>query len=250
MLRSFFVAFQFLTAIPVRIKGEVDCKLFSDATVYFPVVGIILGLILSIVHRVSYALVSDSLACIISVVILILLTGGLHIDGFADTIDGFYAGRNKEEILKIMKDPHVGTMGVIAIVCLIMLKTGFIGLLDIPLRLNTLVIMPVLSRWSMVFAMFLFGYARDQGKAKKFFSGLNAVRLFLATLITIVFVILFMGSTGLLLMFAVLLATYSAGVIFKRKINGLTGDILGFINELNELIVLSTLYLNIFLISG
>ena len=150
---------------------------------------------------------------------------------------------NRTDILRIMRDSHIGTMGVLALIGIIILKIGFLQSLSLSIRFKSLLIMTVLSRWSMVLAILLFNYARREGKAKYFFSGLTWKEFSSATLITVIIILFVFRFKGIVLIFAVTLCTFIFGKVMKRKIGGMTGDTLGAINEINEVLIL--LFLNI-----
>ncbi|MFA5403215.1 MAG: adenosylcobinamide-GDP ribazoletransferase, partial [Candidatus Omnitrophota bacterium] len=112
-MNSFLLALQFLTVIPLKIKGVTEEKL-ARATLYFPLVGLLIGLVLFQINLGLFILNFPSFTIsIILIVFLAGLTGGLHLDGLSDSADAFLSGRSKEEMLNIMRDPHSGVMGVL-----------------------------------------------------------------------------------------------------------------------------------------
>ncbi|MDP2943504.1 MAG: adenosylcobinamide-GDP ribazoletransferase, partial [Candidatus Omnitrophota bacterium] len=98
----------------------------------------------------------------------IIITGGIHLDGFADTCDGFYGKRSREDILKIMRDSHIGAMGATSLTALLLLKFAILSSVAQEDLLKILVITAVFARWSQVLACTISKYARDEGKAKYF----------------------------------------------------------------------------------
>ncbi|MBI5123898.1 MAG: adenosylcobinamide-GDP ribazoletransferase, partial [Candidatus Omnitrophica bacterium] len=120
-MSSFLAALQFLTIVPISIK-KISVKQISRAVIYFPIVGLLLGLALwAADYLLILAQFDPLISNIIIVVLLIIATGGLHLDGLSDTSDALFGGRDKTEMLRIMRDPHVGTMGVLAIISTLML---------------------------------------------------------------------------------------------------------------------------------
>lgn len=237
-MTNFLLALQFLTIIPVKIKNADENKM-SWSLVYFPVVGLLLGLILTgINNSLLFLKFEQFISNIILIVSLIILTGGLHLDGLADTFDAFLSGRTKDEMLKIMRDSHIGVMGVLSLICILFLKIAFLSSISTPLKIITLLLMCTLSRWSLVLSMFLFPYARQEGKAKIFMQGINLKIFSLATIINVVIVILMWQLKGLLIFGITAISAFIIGKFISDKINGLTGDTLGTINELIEVIVL------------
>jgi len=237
-MRGFLLALQFLTIIPVRIK-HVDAKKISASIIWFSFVGLLLGFILSATADLWHYLKFPALATdILTVVLLVFLTGGMHLDGLSDTFDAIFSGKNKEEMLKIMRDSHAGVIGVLAVVSIILLKIAFLYSISIPLKAPALIIMCVLSRWSMVFSMFLFPYARENGKAKPYIEGMDLKTLILSTFVTLIFISAIFKTKGLLVFLLVIICAYLTGKSFNRKIGGITGDTLGATNEIIETLTL------------
>ncbi|MFH1414572.1 MAG: adenosylcobinamide-GDP ribazoletransferase [Elusimicrobiota bacterium] len=241
-MKSFIFALRFLTIIPLGFKHDSEKNTIAESIVSFPLVGLLIGIILAFTASLLGNLVPNLLLCIIVILVSAVITGGLHIDGLADTMDGFYAGRNRDEILSIMRDSHVGTMGVLGIVGIVLLKIGFLSALVSDVRFKALLIMPAVSRWSLVVAVYLFDYARQQGKAESFFKDLKLIRLLIATLSVLVIVYFVLGVIGCTALVFIFLVTCIFGLIIKKKIGGVTGDTLGALNEVNEVLVLLLLY--------
>ncbi len=237
-MRGFLLALQFLTIIPVRIK-HVDAKKISASIIWFSFVGLLLGFILTAAVDLWHYLKFPALAAdILTVVLLVFLTGGMHLDGLSDTFDAIFSGKNKEEMLKIMQDSHAGVMGVLAVISIILLKIAFLYSLSITLQPAALILMCTLSRWSMVLSMFIFAYAREDGKAKPYITGVNLKTLILSTFVTLIFVSVIFKTRGLLVFLLVTVCTYLTGKSFNRKIGGITGDTLGATNEIIETLIL------------
>ena len=237
-MKIFLVALQFLTIIPVRIK-HVEEEDILKSVVYFPLVGLLLGLILTGFGKFLYFLnFEEFFINIILVIFLIALTGGLHLDGLADTVDAFLSRKNKLDMLKIMRDSHIGAMGVLGIISIVLLKISFLSSISSSLKMNALVLMCILSRWALVFSMFLFPYARQEGKAKMFIHGTNLKTFIISTIITLFCVILFCKLESLAIIAVIMPITYIIGRFITNRIGGITGDTLGASNELIEVITL------------
>ncbi len=241
MINSLLFALQFLTIIPVRIR-QVDEKKIAQATVFFPLVGLSLGLILAGINNLLLVFKFESfLMNTILVVSLVILTGGLHLDGLADTFDALLSRKNKEQMLEIMRDSHIGAMGVLSLISVILLKIGLLSSMTAPSKAISLLIMCMLSRWSLVVSMFLFPYARKEGKAKVFTYGMNLKLFILSSIVTLCCVYAFLQLKGLLIILVAAICTYSMGKYIKNKIGGITGDTLGATNELIEIVILFTI---------
>lgn len=242
-MTNFLLALQFLTIIPVKIK-HINANRMSNSLVYFPAVGLLLGLFLAGMGcLLSYLNFERFSINIILVILLAILTGGLHLDGLADTLDAFLSRKSKEEKLKIMHDSNVGAMGVLGIASVILLKIAFLSSVTTPLKYLSLMLACILSRWSLLFTMFLFPYARNEGKAKVFIEGINRKIFFWATIITLIFVVLIWRIKGLLLFLMIIPCAYTMGRFIKERIGGITGDTLGATNELIEVIALFSICL-------
>jgi len=252
ILRDLSLAIRFLTIIPVipfppsnntNQNEEALAENFANSMAFFPLVGMLIGILLVLLRRIFYylavsSLVSDTLVLIV----WIWLSGGLHLDGFADSVDGFLGGHDKEEILKIMKDSSTGAKGVVALVSLLLLK--FILLAEMPLWLKdaALFFTPVIGRWSMVIAAFLGKPARLKNSMGKLFMDYVGWR-------EVIFASLTMAVIGIPLFRLYLLPLVMVGIgivllILKycqERIGGISGDILGAINEIVEVSILLTL---------
>lgn len=236
-MRRLLIALQFLTIIPVKIKSEIEGKDFSEALLYFPIVGLIIGLLLSLSSFCLFflpALVRAAAILIISV----LITGGIHLDGFADTCDGFYGNKPVEKVLEIMGDSRIGAMGAIGIVSLLLLKFSVLASLQETYLWRTLIVMSVFSRWSQCFACNAARYARKEGKAKYFIEHSRKRDLFIGGIFTLSLSLLLMRSKGFILFFLSIIPVYLFIHCIKSKIGGMTGDTIGAVNEIAEVCVL------------
>ena len=239
-MSSFLLALQFLTVLPFKVEDFSE-KRMAWASAYFPAVGLFLGLTLVGLNTLLTFLGIPSIVISIFIVVaLIILTGGMHLDGLSDTADAFLSGKSKDEMLMIMRDPHIGVMGVLSLISVILLKIGLIYSLGFAIKPIALILICVLSRWASVMAMYLFPYAREDGKAKLLIGGLN-LKVFVVSLVTVlIFAILLLGIKGILVLVVVAGCTYLVGKLISRKIGGLTGDTLGALIELIEIITLIT----------
>lgn len=218
-MTPFLLALQFLTIIPLKIKDVKEDKL-SKAMIYFPLAGLLLSLILVGINYLSLFLnFAQITSNIILVVSLIILTGGLHLDGLSDTADAIFSRKNKEEMLEIMRDSHIGVMGVLSLISILLLKIGFLSSISISAKTIALILMCVLSRWSLVFSMYLFPYARQEGKAGVFMRGINLKIFILASLFTLACVITAWKIKGLFIWGIVALSAYIIGKYINHQIS-------------------------------
>ena len=242
-MRSFLAAVRFLTIFRLG-DGRDDEKRLPRSMVYFPVVGLLLGGLLVAANSLfAYAGFNALISNILLVILLLIFTGGLHMDGLADTFDGLSSGKtDKSAILDIMRDPHTGTMGVLAVIAVILLKLSLLISIDTGMKPAALVLMCVLGRWSMVLSMSLFPYARKGGKAGAFIEGMKPAILIISTMIALAISYFSWQVHGLSIFAIVAGATYLFGKHATRRIGGITGDTLGASCELNETIALFSIY--------
>ena len=168
-MTPFFIALQFLTRLKIVNQTEWSVEDFGKSVVAFPYVGLIIGLILAILYGVLSPFIPIMPLMLIIVVAEFLITGGLHADGLMDTSDGLFSGRERERKLEIMKDSRIGSFGVVAFVFVTLLKWQLLASIPsaefIPMAL---IMMPLMSRWSMVFSIRSYPYAREQGMGAAF----------------------------------------------------------------------------------
>jgi len=232
-MKHFFAALQFLTILPVRIKTQVTERDLGRALAYFPIAGSIIGFCLALVSLI-FGFLSREISIVMVLIASAVLTGAIHLDGFADVCDGFFGAKDKEKVLNIMRDSRIGAFGVIGLVCLFLLK--FVLLLKIPQNMlaGSLIVMVMFARWIQVFACFNFDYARNQGKAKGFMAGAGKKGLTIAAGFLIIAALGLMGVKGI-----VILGFSSLPAIFfmfyaKKRIGGMTGDTIGASSEIAE----------------
>jgi adenosylcobinamide-GDP ribazoletransferase len=234
-MKSLFAALQFLTIIPVPASWGGGTRELERSVWYFPLVGLFLGALLAALDSGLASLLPPLPASAIIVLASIVLTGGLHVDGLADTADGFMSSRPRERILEIMKDSRTGPMGVVAVVCVVVLKVTLLSAITGPLRLPSIVMMAVAGRSAMVMEMALLPYARPEGLGSIFMKNRSIL------LASWGFAFLFStcwflaGWAGTLAGIAALAATFLSGAYSHNKIGGVTGDTLGATCEIVEL---------------
>jgi adenosylcobinamide-GDP ribazoletransferase len=225
-------ALQFLTVIPV--KRRFSAKQLGRSTVYFPVVGIIIGLILAALNYLLGLVLPSSVVNALLVVSLVVLSGGLHLDGLADTCDGLAKQGTPAEKRRVMHDSRVGGFGVIGIALVLLVKYISLNSLPQSLMMFSLIVAPVISRWAMVYAIFAYPYGRAVGRGKAFKQATGWPELVVATLIALVLAAGLLKLAGVAILFLVWLLTMAVAVYLKRKFTGLTGDTYGAINEVAE----------------
>jgi len=232
-MKRFLIALQFLTILPFNIKGRIEGEDLGRSLAYFPIAGLLIGLFLASIAYIS-AFLPGLVRSILILAAWIVITGGMHLDGFADTCDGFYGNRPREDILKIMRDSRIGTMGAAGVTMLLLFKFATLSSIGSEDLWKVLIITAVSARWSQVFVCASSKYARDEGKAKYFVEYAKKGDMFIGALFTLIINWFLMGLKGVILL-ALLTAVIFLFIRYvKRKIGGMTGDTIGATNEIAE----------------
>lgn len=237
-MNGFITAWEFLTIIPLTRNRMVRPEELAASMAYFPLVGLILGIILSVSNIGLLKILPGSIVDAILVAELIILTRGLHIDGFVDTIDGLAGGKTKEDILHIMRDHRVGALGAVGVIMLIMIK--YLSLNSVPHDYKNLVLiaMPVMSRWLQALFTNMLPYARQNGMGKAFVEGVRGRQAGIATIFAALVLIVLFKFNAILIMVLMAIITYLMGLYFKKTLGGITGDVIGAVSEVNEVVFL------------
>jgi adenosylcobinamide-GDP ribazoletransferase len=233
---GFWAALQFLTIFPTPLRHEVTTETSGQSLPYFPLVGLILGAILLGLYYGLSLILPPAVVTALLIIALVILTGAHHLDGFIDTCDGVFASKSKKERLDIMSDTKVGAFGIVGVVVLLLLK--YASLFSVSTILPALLLMPSLSRWTMVSVIFTFPYARRSGMGLPFKLGATWQRLTIATIIALIVAVVLLKWWGLVLMAVLWLIAFGIAGYFRSRLGGLTGDNYGAINELSEVLVL------------
>jgi len=232
-LKRFLLALQFLTIFGLKTKLKITEENLGRSLIYFPIVGLFIGLFLVLVSSI-FGFLPHLVKIALILIVYIIITGAIHLDGFIDTCDGLYAGKSKEEILAIMRDPHTGAMGVIGLVCLLLFK--FVVFFSLPekILIKTLIAMVVFGRWSQVFSCYISKDLLQEGTAKYFIEYVNTKAMFFTTLFTLGLSLMLLKAKGLVSFLASALIAFLFVSFVKRKIGGVTGDIIGATSEVSE----------------
>jgi adenosylcobinamide-GDP ribazoletransferase len=236
-LKDFFTGLQFLTRIRIVEQTDWSPDSFGRSVKYFTLIGVVIGLLLAgLAYVFAQFLPSHVLAAVI-IIAEIILTGGLHCDGFMDTADGVFSGRSRERMLEIMKDSRVGANGVVAFGLLLLLKYSLIADMAPATLITALFLMPVAGRMAMVISITSFPYARPDGMGKAFAQYAGRTTLVIAGIIALITIIPFGMQAAISAGSAVLAGVLSARY-FAKVLGGLTGDTYGAITEITELVAL------------
>ncbi|HLB28160.1 MAG TPA: adenosylcobinamide-GDP ribazoletransferase, partial [Dehalococcoidales bacterium] len=231
-------ALKFLTILPIARNRQDSLEEIRGSIVYYPLVGLIIGLFLAGLNWLFSLVLPVALANALLLVSLVIITGALHLDGFIDTCDGIAGHKPAEARWQVMHDSRTGAFGVVGAVLLLLLK--YVSLNSVPAGLltPTLIMMPVLGRWAMVFAIFAYPYARPEGLGKVIKPGATWLTFAAATAITLAIGIgiawIGLYVTAAVTMLGIWVIIVLAAAFFKRMFAGLTGDTYGAINEIAE----------------
>ncbi len=242
----FLAALKFLTIIPLPGRREASPEELGRSIGYFPVIGLIIGLILAGLNWLLSLLLPSAVVNGLLIVSMVVISGALHLDGFVDTCDGIAGHKTVEDRWRVMHDSRAGAFGIVGVFLLLLVK--YVSLNSVPedLLMVTLVLMPVVSRWAMVYTVFAYPYARPAGLGKIFKQGASWQRFTTATVITLAVAIglarlaniTYFYLAGLAIMLAIWVIVVVMATYLKRRFAGLTGDTYGAINEVAEVCVL------------
>ncbi len=233
-LETFIGAIRFFTRLPIPGKAGHGPLALERAIRYFPASGLIVGGIAALVFVLCTFFWPKTLAVLAAIAVAVSITGAIHEDGWADMVDGFGGGWDKDRILAIMRDSCVGSFGAVALVILLLVR--FFALVEIdPWQVPiALIAGHAVSRLCATFVLSALDYARPEGKAKPFGNKLGYGELVFATL-TALFPLFWLPAwqfiPGLIL---ALIATLWLARMFRREIGGYTGDCLGATQQLAE----------------
>ena len=232
-LQPFLAALQFLTIIPVG--GQIPQTALGRAMPWFPVAGLVIGVGAGLAYTLALLLgLPPMAASLVGILTLSGLSGFLHLDGVADTADGFFSARSREKILDIMRDSHVGTMGVVGLFAVLGLKWAALTSMPPVAAWKALVLAPVLGRAAQVCSMALLPYARSTGGLASIFINSRRRSDIYWTLGIAGIASLLAGGAGVAALILGALAAYLFSLWCLKKIGGITGDTVGAATEVVE----------------
>ncbi|WP_449244362.1 adenosylcobinamide-GDP ribazoletransferase [Desulfobacca acetoxidans] len=240
MIKTLSLALTFLTIIPWPRQATADHQELANSMAWFPLVGLLLGGILSAAALGLSHILPPVAAAALLTALLTIANRGLHLDGLADTLDGLGGGRGREDSLRIMKDHAVGAFGAVGIVLILMVKFSFLaGVLE-QKAWWPILIFPVVSRGAMVLLAYLSPYARSEGGLGEAMTTLTSGRTLIFASSSALLIVGLIGSwRGLVSLIAAAAVTILAAIYFWRRLGGVTGDVFGALNEVLEVLVLA-----------
>ncbi len=237
-MRNLRTAFGLLTILPLGLPGKWEPGDSGRAGIWYPVVGMVIGGLTWFAWQGLGLCFPPIIAGILTLLVWVGLTGGLHLDGLADCCDSLLGSAPRERRLEIMKDPHPGTFGAIGLFFVLTLKTASLCLLA-PSLGPGIVFAATISRW-LILPAGLLPSARSGGMGSDFAAGFQPGAILLTVLLPVGLAIL-IGLTGLWAAVAAVLAAAAVLALAIRRIGGVTGDVFGMLVEVTETAVLLTL---------
>jgi adenosylcobinamide-GDP ribazoletransferase len=243
-------AIRFLTLIPISWRAREDSEHFPESLVFFAVVGMAIGVLGVLGVVLLSKIFPQPVVVAITIAYLAFISGCLHLDGLSDSADGLLSSRPREDCLRIMKDSRAGAMGIIVVVLVMLTKYAALTAIPLEQLLLAVFLMPLAGRCAILLAMAFLPYARmEGGLGALFYSGDSKKAAWIACILFIV-CLLFLAPDAFLpvsLGFVVLVLLFNRWC--KVKLGGATGDTLGALCELTEMIVAVSLTAGIPIIS-
>ena len=236
---GFLVAVQFLTRLPLPFEVDYTPEAARASPRWYPAAGVLIGLITGVIYWGAVLVFPPLIAVLVSVAAGLIVTGGLHEDGFADACDGLGGVRPRERVLEIMRDSRIGTYGVLGLGLMLATKVAAVSVLPAVAVPFVLIAGHAASRAAMLWVMASSDYVRGSGAASAVAGGIDqrAVQTGLVTtalaclplLFVLPFLSVVMGLAGLAA------GHYAMRHRFERRLGGYTGDCLGAVQQCSEL---------------
>ena len=239
---QFIILIQFMTRIPIPLKISYSEKKFGKSIKFFPLVGLIIGLILYfanflIIVYLKNIFYNKTIIAIFLIILEILIVGIIHIDGLADTFDGLFSYAKKEKMLEIMKDSRIGTNGAVVLILYFITKTVLISEI-ITTNPKYLIIFPIIARLSTPVNAGLSNYARKSGMSNAIISENGIFEAIFSLALSIILVFYIIDIKGIITIFIAFIFIIIFMLNVRKKIDGITGDIMGACLELTSILVL------------
>lgn len=247
-MKTLYLILSFFTRIPVPFVPYSEER-YKKGIKMTPLIGLLIGLIL---YLVSYAdlVVHGTVTALLLTITYLFLTGGIHLDGMADSCDGLFSGRDRDKILEIMKDSRIGAYGVIGLI----LWFAFYLTLFPYIHYEALILLPIIGKTSSLISAYMSNYARNSGMGKVYVDNCKKTEIAIGLLITFAVGVLLCWEFGkgfvakeLMTYLAAILASMLWTVLATHKIKkilgGVTGDTLGFVCETSQMIFVGAIYI-------
>lgn len=236
-IRLLLTAVQYFTRIPMPRWVGHDSSQLKGTTRYLPAIGIALGAVAGGVFWTASLIFPAVIAAILSTIVTVALTGALHEDGLADTMDGLGGGHSRERALEIMKDPRIGAFGALALMLMLGLKISTLSALPLTWVVTTLIAGHALSRWCAVLLVARLPYARadNSTRTKPVVERVASADIAIASLFGLAPLALCQWP-ALIGGVTALATTLLLGAWYSRRLGGYTGDTLGATQQITEVV--------------
>ncbi len=235
-MKSFVSALAFLTTLPFFRRSLAAPQ--ASALYWFPLIGILLGAALAGIDRLGSLFLYDALRVMVDVAFLALVTGGLHLDGLADSADALYYHHDREKALQIMKDPRVGVMGVLALAFCLGFKAAGLWALKFESCWIWFLVAPGLARGAQVAGLVCVSHARPSGGVGAALYQKGKYLYLIPALIPLALPFWVSVSAGVIAGCLFVLVTISCLMFFQKRLGGMTGDTFGAMTEMIEALYL------------
>lgn len=234
MASGFLTLISFFTRIPVGRKIEFNEDNFIKSLNLYTLMGVLIGFLLCVLYVVFNNIYISFIRGLIITIGYIIITGGIHLDGAADTSDGIFSGRTGDKIFEIMSDSHIGVFGVITLILIILSQFVLFSYLNF----ESIFMMPVVGRASTIVSCWKKKYAKkSKGMGTAFIENINNKVVIINLLILFVFSMLsYYRITIFTASFAAVSVSYFISTLIEDKIGGMTGDTCGFVTEISQII--------------
>jgi adenosylcobinamide-GDP ribazoletransferase len=234
-------AIQFLTRIPVPSQPY-EADSLARAVKYFPVVGFLLGSLAALLYFLLALHLPQPVVALLVVIFLVFVTGGLHEDGLADVADGFGGGRDREQILRIMRDSRIGTYGAAALALSLLARVLLLSSLPLAHLTQYLISSHVLCRWTTLPLSYYLRPARSggdttDGQGARVAQLTSRGALIAGSIFSLVVVGLLLRIQAVVPILMTIMVTLLSALYYQRRIDGITGDCFGATNQLTEIAV-------------
>jgi len=239
-MQAFLIALQFLTRIPVRLNTQYNDKSIASSLLYYPLVGLLMGGVLILLVKLMSGRVDEMLATALVLGAWVMLSGGMHLDGLADSADAWCGSHgNKQRALDIMKDPQSGPIAVVVLVLVLLIKFSALHIVFKLTDFGLLLIPLVIGRCVPVILFLTTPYVRDKGLGSAMANYLPRSYAWTVLFITAVIMILWLGLINAVLVIVMsLLVLWCLRSLMLKYIGGMTGDTIGAAIEIIEAFVL------------
>lgn len=234
----YLVAQQFLTRLPTPDWVDYEPGGLARSARYFPLVGLVVGVLSALIWLIFAPVLPAPLAAGLAIAVLILSTGALHEDGFADCCDGLGGSANREKTLEIMRDSRIGAYGAVGLVMVIGFRWTGLATFDPTEGALALILAPVLARCAIVVVLTFGVYARSEGAAKDIKEGVTKPEMMIALAISAIVAITTAGLVGLLALVIVLIVTALWLAWLTHRLGGYTGDGLGAVEQITQIVTI------------